>query len=823
MASSHIIIFSISLFCIVLELFFTRILNLKTWNHIVYVIIPFALLGCGIGANFYLIFHKTIDKFKKDNVIAFILFFLALTAVASAYFLIHLVVQMMYLVIFFISQKAVLTLLVAYSIIMIPFVFIGFLVVYLFSTDAQASHKLYFFDLLGAGLGAYVFFPLIENVGVFRSILLLSILTFLLFLLITFPRHKFKSIVFIILMSWIAFFTVSEPQNYHIDPSKGWEYIPSHFDKNSYETVVSKWNSLGRTDIYRFTDEKIRDELFKNQGPGVFGINLEPVPEFSYITTNFIAGTALFNLSEKELATKNSKIKLFSQVMELPYKLLNHPKVVIIGTGGGREIFIAKSHEAQEIIGAEINSTIYKTMSAGGQMHDYSGRIYTNEPTKIFNVDGRHLVKILKPNSYDLIVLTLVDTFTGLSSGAYAYAESYLYTKNAIFDYLRVINDDGFVVINRWLYSDKPREALRLFVTALEVLKDLGVKNPLDHIAVGSEEWAAVMIKKTPITPQQRLIMKNYFRSFNQKMVYPPYDTNQELKEPQLSFYGYAQAFKENQEKLFLKGYPYDISVITDDRPFFYKHNKLKFFKHGWTPDFYPIFHTGNIVFLAQGFILGEALLFVILFIFGPLLIFRTQRFKNIPSKVLIPFMVYFSCLGAGFMFFEISLMQKFTLLLGSPIYSISVTLAVLLITAGVGSLLVPLGEKVFGTKQKLLMLLTIFLISFFMISQLFGTRILDQCIGFPFAGRIILASLMLLPIGICLGMFFPSGLFLLSKERKDMLAWAWGLNCGFSVLGSILSIIIAQFYGFALVMSLACLMYVLAVLNFKKMALYLP
>ncbi len=101
----------------------------------------------------------------------------------------------------------------------------------------------------------------------------------------------------------------------------------------------------------------------------------------------------------------------------------------------------------------------------------------------------------------------------------------------------------------------------------------------------------------------------------------------------------------------------------------------------------------------------------------------------------------------------------------------------------------------------------------------LMGTQIFDSFMGFPFAARIFLVCLLLLPFGICLGVYFPCGLQLISKNYESTIAWAWGINAGFSVLGSMLAIFIAQFYGFNAVLLLALTTYLIGVLAFFRLA----
>jgi len=811
--SQHIVIFLVSLVCISQELFLTRILNLKAWNHVVYTVIPFAMLGYGIGANIVLVFNDFFKKFQKERLLAVLLLLVALTTLGTAFLLKDIPIRVEYILSIFANVNAVGMLLLAYTIFMVPFVLIGFVIVYLFTNSPQESHRLYFFDLLGAGLGAYVFFPFINNFAVFHSLALFSFICILTAIWLLAPKLKWVLALSWILLFFVCFFITSEPAEYVIDPRKGWEWIPGNFKKKEYEHLVSRWHPLGRTDVYRMKGAS--GSRVYQSNPGTFEINLIPLPEFSYFSTNFLAGTPVYAMSQAGLAQNHSQIRLFSQRMEVAYTLLSKPKVLVIGAGGGRDIFMAHTHGATQIIGAEINPGIVAEMSPGGKMYEYSGRIYTSENTKVYAIDGRHLVKTLPSNSMDLIVLNGVDTFSGLSSGAYAYAESYLYTKNAMEDYLRVLKDGGMINLFRWAFPDMPREELRLHAIALAALKSIGAKNPWDHIIIGLHGWSIFLIKKTPFTDKERAIVYDYLTRHNSIVVYPAPPVLKKLGGPLTTFDKYVDFFKKDSQHSFEKYYPYDISVITDDNPFFYKYYRLNSFNPFHT---FALHHTGPVIFLTQALILLQAVIFIALFIFIPLLVSKKQGIQRMPGQALKPFITFFACLGAGFMLIEIPLMQRFVLLLGSPIYSLSVVLAVLLAATGVGSLTVGFLDRMKKSTEPPLTYMTAMLVIYLVILSLAGTRIYDFFMQFSFLGRILLVSGIIFPIGILLGTFFASGLRLISRDHKDAIAWAWGINCGFSVLGSILSIIIAQFQGFNVVIALACVLYLLALLSFRKL-----
>lgn len=272
-------------------------------------------------------------RFKENRIIATALLLLSATTLTSTVLLIKLPIRIKYLVNLFTDISSGMMLLIAYTIVMLPFVIIGFLVTYFFSVRSRESGKLYFFDLFGAGLGAAIFFCLINWTEVFRSLLLLSALAFFLSLLFFMPRKR-KFIAVTMLLACLAIVTlVHEVRNYSIDKAKGWEWIPGFFKKDQYESTFSQWHPLGRTDAYRIKDIEAQKTLYRDAA-GTFEINVEPRPEFSYFTTNFLAGTPVYNLSVDALKQQNSQVKLFSQSMEVPYVILDKPKVVVIGAGG---------------------------------------------------------------------------------------------------------------------------------------------------------------------------------------------------------------------------------------------------------------------------------------------------------------------------------------------------------------------------------------------------------------------------------------------------------------------------------------------------------
>jgi hypothetical protein len=400
-----------------------------------------------------------------------------------------------------------------------------------------------------------------------------------------------------------------------------------------------------------------------------------------------------------------------------------------------------------------------------------------------------------------------VDTYSGLSTGAYAYAESYLYTRNAITDYLAVLNDRGIINFNRF-FAEMPRENLRLFVNVMEALRELGAASPWDHVMIGDDRsWAMTLVKKSPFTDPERERIKEYFLEHGTRLIYPAEGDPRTQEGATKIFALFVESLKAGREKEFIDRYPFDISIVTDDKPFFYKHYKfsnLNPFRPTKDHD------VGPVMLMTQLLILVQASLFILLFILLPLVVFRKQGIRQLPPGLQRRFILYFSCLGLGFMFIEIPMMQRFTLLLGSPIHSISVTLVALLIATGTGSLLLPSLRKRFGSPRRLVLAATAGLV-LYTASLVLGAGLFDRFMhhGFLVRSAIVMASVF--PLGILLGIYFPFGLELVGSRYEQTIPWAWGINSGFSVLGGISSIILAQLIGFNMILMLACLVYLVA------------
>ena len=494
------------------------------------------------------------------------------------------------------------------------------------------------------------------------------------------------------------------------------------------------------------------------------------------------------------------------------FLLKEKPDVMIIGPGGGNEIFVAHSMGAHRIVGVELNPAMldatYRTYA------DFSGHLYGTDNARAVVSEGRAFARSLDPaETFDIIQMSGVDTWAGLSSGAYVLSENFLYTTQAFQDFYAHLKDDGILSIGRFRL-DPPRESLRLVSVALAALRELGVPHPEEHVAAlsfGTSFMGRLLVKRSSFTPSEvRLLQSETERAGGGGELY--YAPGAVHDNP---YSRLAVAFAAGREQAFFEEYPYDVTPVTDDRPFFFEYYK-------WSRLWGDLAHPGTggqvganrpVGLIILGGLLAQVGLLVLAFVFAPLWLFRREGMK-VPhwgSAVL-----YFTCLGLGFMFVEIGLMQRFVLFLAHPAYAIPVVLATLLVSSGVGSLLAT--RLPFTDERRLRVCLgTIAILLVVLLGVL--RPLFDACLGFPFAARVAVAVSILIPLGVALGMPFPLGLGRVGTSHPHVVPWAWGINGGMSVLGSILAIVIAMGTGFSWVLLGAAFLYLLALAAARRLA----
>jgi hypothetical protein len=337
---------------------------------------------------------------------------------------------------------------------------------------------------------------------------------------------------------------------------------------------------------------------------------------------------------------------------------------------------------------------------------------------------------------------------------------------------------------------------------------------------IGPEPWVATLIKKEPFTPEEvQAILKRIDGQPQLGAVYVPdvFEADEQerveakaflfdpegLKPARKAYYGLIRTKSLSERNLFEKNYLYNITPTYDDRPFFFEYHKIAEIFRSDMVNKEP-WLRGTIVHYVLFFLLGLTGFVAFLAMIVPLYIFEHEGLKIQRVWSLLGF---FSSLGIGFMFLELGIIQKLSLYLGHPMYTLAVVLTGILLFTGIGSYYTGTRNINKSTLLKQGMLGTALLALVWMLAMKF---IIPATLGSHLLIRIMVSLVSIFPVAICMGIPFATGLYYLEQTYPRFIPWAWGINGLTSVMGSVLSIIIAMRIGFSVVIIFGCLTYII-------------
>jgi hypothetical protein len=494
---------------------------------------------------------------------------------------------------------------------------------------------------------------------------------------------------------------------------------------------------------------------------------------------------------------------LHHHVISAPYLLLDQPEVLAIGLGGGVDALSAILHGARSFTGVEINPV---TVHAGREVFaQWNGGVLNHPRVEPVVAEGRGFLRS-RGSSYDLIEINSVDTLSALSTGAYVISESYLYTADAVGDYLDHLRPRGLfaMVVGDVTRGEAPRHTLRLASIVRRALDERSVAEPGRHVAVVASREAVplihTLVRNEPFDEAELAPLDAFVES--QGFVY--WHRPGRSSETRVS-----KILTEPRARLdaFYARHALNLRPTTDDSPFFfnfYKWRTLLGDLAGARLSYQRAYATGQIVLLVM---LVQSSLFAALLILLPLV--RVPRAGGGTALQRAAWLAYFAALGAGFILLEISFIQRFVLFLGYPTYSLTVVLLALLVSTGVGSWLTDRVRSGFERKLPVRLVLLLAMVGAYLVAV---PWIFDALLGAPLGVRIAVAIALLAPLGLVLGGFLPLGVRVLERTNRQLVPWAWAVNGCATVVGTILAVIGGMTWSFTAVALAACAIYVAGV-----------
>jgi len=471
----------------------------------------------------------------------------------------------------------------------------------------------------------------------------------------------------------------------------------------------------------------------------------------------------------------------------------------VIGVGGGRDLISALNAGHPRVLGVEINPAMV------AMLHHLGDRSPTlRDPRVHVRVGDGRAVYAASDVHCTVLQASLVDTWAATTAGAFAHTESTLYTREAWAVFLRRVAPEGVVTFSRWYDPQRANETSRLVSLAVASLLDRGITNARPHVAlIASGVVATILVSPSPFTEADLAALVDLETRFAFRLlVLPGRPAAHPLLDRILAVRSVdALGPLGRADNL-------DTSAPTDDRPFFFQLLSPRAWLH-------PLraldqargssgVLAGNATAMFELLVTFVATALLALALLGPTLA-RAARATNPPLPGARA-AVYFGALGAGFMLAEIALVQRLHVVLGHPTYALIVVLAGLLVATGIGSALSPRVVRSRGAvRWAALATAALLAVLPYAVIRPLAALTTDG----NFAVRVAWSGATAALVGVCLGMFFPSGVRYLDRARGASVALA--VNGATSVLGSVLAIVLSVWFGIAASFAGAACFYALA------------
>ncbi len=778
------------------EILLVRLLSIIQWHHYAAMIISLALLGYGVSGTVLALFQKRLLQWFRfyylTNIVLFGLTSLLCFLVAQQWSfhpeeLLFSVGQWRNLVFIYLSLA-------------VPFFFAANAIGLALICYREQLSKLYAADLIGAGLGSLAIILVLFFVFPDTALRFISLLGLMAALIAAVETGPVKRPAWMLLLVLLV--------------------IPIILPGVWLQPSLSPYKDLSQA--LRVTGTSIIDQ--RSSPLGLIAvmestkIPLRYAPEASLHLASeppaqlgvFIDGngpTVITRVSEE------SHLDYLAQFTSaLPYALKEPENVLVLGAGGGTAVLQGLQLGAQEVTAVELNPQIIglvKTTYA-----DYAGHLYNDERVQVINREARGFLTA-SDQQFDLIQLPLPGGVGASATGLYSLSEDYLHTVEAFRYYLDHLTPDGYLMINSWVKLP-PRDTLKIIATAIAALKEMGVREIDQHLAViRGWQTSGVLIKKDNFSTEEIEALKAFCKQRSFDVSFYPGITREEvnrfnlLSEP--FYYLGTRALLGKDANRYLGEYKFNLTPARDNRPFFYH-----YFKWDSLREILSLYGRGGAALIDTGYLVSvatllQAILASMFLVLLPVYFFQRNRSLQQHSISRSKVLVYFTALGLAFLFIEIAFIQKLMLFLHHPLYAVAVALTAFLIFAGLGSAwsqrqLDIKGTLTIGIVRPVIVIFLLGLSYLLLLDKLFA-----GAIQLPDSVRVFISIAIIAPLAFCMGIPFPRGLTQLGQQAPELMPWAWGINGCASVISAVLASLIAIHIGFNAVIVIAILLYIIA------------
>lgn len=798
-------LFLTALCTLLLEILLTRVLSVVMWYHFTFAVISVSLLGIAAGA---MACHRrclTVPQDDEEQQVGILANGLSVFA-----FTVTLPIALMTTIVATptVSIGGAGLLLAYFAACMAPFYASGYVTAAIFRFGSDRVSSLYAIDLFGASCGCLLSIPLLNGLGGIGSLLAVAVGAAAGAVVIGLRKPSKSFVAALVLVITLGGLLLVQVSTGGVDLRT----VKLSLREELRPILEVKWNSHSRLAVLDYFAPS-EQHSFPFLSWGLSDRYSGWLPRQYLITIDGASETPITEF-QSDLARHEY---LAWDITSLPYHLLPAAKTLIIGAGGGRDVLTALRFGSKDITAVELNQGIVDWVR--GPYAAFAGHLYSRPEVRLVVDDGRNFVRSSR-ETYDVLQISMIDTFAATAAGAYTLAENNLYTAEAFDEYLDHLSANGIFSMNRF-FLEPPQQTLRVVTLAREALARRGVRDAASHLAVIRKnsplgDNGLVMVKKAPFTAAELDRLRGLYVSAGYEPIAIP---GLELDNP------FTRYLREPEPERFYQSYAFDVRPPIDDRPFFFNTLKVStitsYLGRRQQADAFRVYNLDAVFILFM--LLAMAILALLGFVFLPLMK-RRGRSDSWSSarqitgasdrRMRAPLsggLLYFVWVGLGFILVEIVLIQRFHLYLGHPIYSLAVILVSLLAFSGVGSAWTRRWPDDHLRSQLTASCLAVMLVV--VAFEALWPVFVNHTLGLPLSARIALAVASLLPVGICMGIPYPLALRAISAENSEAVPWVWAINAAASVLGSILAFSLAMAVGFRMVIIIGASCYVGAAL----------
>ncbi|MDP4277916.1 MAG: spermidine synthase-like protein [Bacteroidota bacterium] len=762
---------------IAFQLVLMQLLSISQWNHFAFMVISVALLGVGASGTVLTFFKSYLAE--RIEISLPVLMMLTSASMGLIMLLGKWVFGGFDAYLLFLGKGHYLKLVLSYLALFVPFLLGSTAIGLVYAHYVSTIGKLYFADLLGAGLGGLLMLYLFWHVEPALLPFVIAILPLGAGLLLVGQMDtRNYLLLFMAAASVVAIGILAPPA------------LPMSQYKSLSRTLLLPEATILEREISPYGELKLLQAPALRYAPGLSLTYTGKIPVEQVLFNNGDWFGPLVDLHQGD-----SHFLDFA-TNALPFVMATPETVLVPDAGTGLFVAHALSHHVRSVVAVEPNQAAVDLVKRHVA--------FPAERVRYVSMDSRHFLASTKSN-FDLIYLPVLESFGG-TCGIHAVQEQYLFTVQAFISMWKHLSDNGMIAVTVWM-DFPPRNSLKMLATLVETASKLALDSP-DHHLLAIRSWGTLtfVLKKSPVTKAEIDRLNDFcrLRQFD-PLIAPGLTIQERSKYNQLQdnrFFRMTDQLMTGDREALYRDYDFQIRPATDNKPYF-----SQFLKISRLSTLKETVGVSSLPFLEVGYLI-VLITFVQITLIALLLIIFPLFFKGFRGRGKAYSLVHFAGIGIGYMFVEICLIQQFTLFFGHPVYAATAVLSGMLVFSGLGAF--ASGTCLFSQRRLISTLIAIGMLIWLLSVSL--TPLLRLAVSLPMLLKIGWSLLIIGPLAFLMGMPFPTGLRLLSNKNGTLIPWAWGINGCFSVISTALASIIAVQAGFFFVMLIAGLAYLLTV-----------